>query len=225
MLLTFPFSAPSLFTTNWLCFPILITSLYPITFLKYTLRKKTFFKNITAIIPASNFEWVSGFRKSFLLLIPLYVLAAGFCWLRFLPLLLLFFTTIVIVGFYNECESLQMVREGSFSSETFLKQKLLRNCIYLLLLYIPILLINALFNAEYLFINSFFMLTQLSMVCFSICFKYANYQPNQDAATNNVTVLVVSLCSIIPYLLPIPLIMAFSYYGKAKNNLTHYLND
>jgi hypothetical protein len=225
LILTFPFAVSSLFTVNWACYPILLLSMLAIPFLKYTLPQKTYFKNITSIIPASNFEWISGFRKSFLLLIPLYVLTIGFCWFKILPLFLLWFITIMIASFYNEFEPIQMLREGNYSSKRFLRQKLYRHSKYLLILYAPVLLINTIFNFEYWVVNLLFIPIQLSLLCFAICLKYSAYQPAKSSAGSSIIFPLVSLGSVLPYLLPVPLVMAFIYYGKAKNNLNNYLND
>jgi hypothetical protein len=225
ILLTFPFAASSLFTVNWFCYPILLLALFGIPFLKYTLPQKTYFKNISSIIPASCFEWISGFRKSFLLLIPVYVLAIGFCWFKILPLFLLWLITIMVASFYNEFEPVQMLREGCHSSKRFLRQKLYRHSKYLLLLYAPVLLVNTILNFEYWVVNLLFIPVQLSLLCFAICLKYSAYQPAKSSAGNSIIFAFVSLGSVIPFLLPVPLVMAFIYYGKAKTNLNNYFND
>jgi hypothetical protein len=225
LFLTLPFAAGSLFTANWFCYPILLATLFVIPFFKYTLPQKTYFKNITSIIPASHFEWISGFRKSFLFLIQLYILSISICWFKILPLFLLWFITIMIASFYNEFEPVQMLREGNYSSKRFLRQKLYRHSKYLLLLYAPVLLVNTIFNFEYWVVNLLFIPVQLSLLCFAICLKYSTYQPAKSSAGNSIIFSLVSLGSILPYLLPVPLVMAFIYYGKAKNNLNNYLND
>jgi hypothetical protein len=223
--LTFPFAVSSLFTANWFCYPILLVALFSIPFLKYTLPQKTYFKNITSIIPASCFEWISGFRKSFLFLTPLYTLAIGFCWIKILPLFLFWLITITIVSFYIEFEPIQMLREGNYSSKRFLRQKLYQHSKYLLILYAPVLFVNTILNFEYWVVNLLFIPVQLSLLCFAICLKYSSYQPRKNLGGGSIIFAFVSLGSVIPFLLPVPLIMAFIYYGKAKNNLNIYLND
>ena len=223
-ILTFPFAVSSLFTANWFCYPILLVTLSAIPFFKYTLPQKTYFKNITSIIPASYFEWISGFRQLFLFLIPVYALAIGFCWFKILPLFLLWLITIMIASFYGEFEPIQMLREGCYSSKQFLRQKLYRHSKYLLLLYTPVLLVNTIFNFEYWVVNLLFIPVQLSLLCFAICLKYSAYQPGKNLAGGSIIFAFVSLGSVIPFFLPVPLIMAFIYYGKAKNNLNNYLN-
>lgn len=223
--LTFPFAVPALFTTNWFCYPLFIVALSIVPQLKYKLKQKTYFKNISEMIPPSNFEWISGFRKYFFYLIPLYILAIGLCWFRILPLLLLWFITVTIASFYKECEPIQILRENNSSPQTLLQQKLFQHSRLMVLLYTPILIANTIFNFGYWFINLLFILSQLALLCFSICLKYSNYQPNKNSITNNILLSLVSIGSIIPYLLPVSTLKALDYYKKAKNNLKNYLND
>ncbi len=223
--LTFPFAISCLFTINWFCYPLLTAALLIVPQLRYTLKQKTYFKNISSVISPSNFEWISGFRKSFFYLIPVYVLAIGLCWFRILPLLLLWFVTVFITSFYKECEPLQILKESNLSPKMFLQKKLFQPSKLMVLLYTPILIVNTIFNSEYWLINLLFISTQLALLCFSICLKYSNYQPNKNSIENNMLLSFVSLGSVIPYLLPVPVLMTLDYYTKAKTNLNNYLND
>ena len=223
--LIFPFAVTCLLTDNWIMLPILLISLWLVPLLKYTTKQKTYFKNISKIIPAYNFEWISGFRKSFLLLILLYLLSVAFSWFRILPLFLLWFITVTICSFYTECEPLVILKEGNFSSKEFLWKKLLRHSKYLTLIYTPILIINILFNPEYWLLILLFIPIQLSLLCLAICLKYSTYEPNTNSIGNSILFSVISIGSIIPFLLPLPLLMAVNAFGKAKRNLNTYLND
>lgn len=223
--LTFPFAVPCLFTANWFCYPLLVAALYTIPFLKYTFKKRAYFKNISSLVPASSFELISGFRKSFLYIIPLYVLAMGFCWVRIFPLFALWFITVTIASFYKECEPQHILKEGGLLPKEFLHRKMFQNAKWLLLLYAPVLLLNTIFNPDCWLINLLFIPTQIALLWFSICLKYSNYQPNKNSIANNTILSLVSLGCIVPYLLPIPILMAFDFYRKAKNNLDNYLYD
>ncbi len=225
LLLTFPFAISSLFTEQWFCFPVLLVMLSVVPFISYTLVQKTYFSGISAILPASDFEWISGFRKSFLFLIPFYVLAIGFSWFRILPLLLLWFLTVSVASFYSECEPLHILKEGGFFAKEFLLRKLLRPTLYLLLLYTPVLLINTILNPEFWLLNLLFIPIQLSLLYYSVCLKYSTYEPNKKQLSNSIILSLVSLGSVIPYLLPIPLLLAVYTFGKAEKNLKEYLND
>ena len=223
--LTFPFAVTALFTKNWWCYPVLLLTIYGITHLRYTIKQRSYFRQIGRLLPASNFEWISGFRKSFLFLIPVYFLALSFSWFNILPLLLLAFMTITIVSFYEEGESLIVLRARNESTQRFLGFKICSHALCLIVLYAPVLIINVIFNPSYWLIALLFIPVQLALLCFAICLKYATYQPNESNKANSVLLSIVSLSSFIPYLLPIPLLMSVRYYSRAKANLMIYLHD
>lgn len=225
MVLTIPFAATSLFTSNWYCLPALSAALLLVPYLKFTLKQKTYFKSISSVIQAADFEWISGFRRSFGILIPLFILALGLSWFRILPLLILWLMTVTTASFFTECEPLHILKEGNLSSAKLLKRKLIRMLIYILIMYIPVLVINTIFNPEYWILNLLFIPLQISLVSYAVFLKYSIYEPNKNSAGNNVILSLVSIGSIIPYFLPIPLMMAVFTYGKAKKNLNNYLND
>ena len=223
--LTLPFSITAIFTKHWFCYPGLLILLLCIPFFRFTFRPKTIFKNLSSIINISNFEWLSGFRKQYIAFISLYTLAIAFCWFRILPLFLLWLLTVLISSFYNECESIMVLRASSKSTGKFLRDKLKINTRYMVLLYTPLLIINTIFNSEFLLINILFLLIQISLLCFAICLKYSSYKPNKNQIENNILLTIVSLSAALPYLLPVPAILSIVYFYKSENNLKQYLND
>lgn len=222
---TFPLIFMSLLTAHWYCFFILQALLFLIPFSKITIKQRTLFRNISRIIPVSNFEWISGFRRTYIQVIPVYMLALSFSWVKILPLFLLWYLTLIISSFYNEFESINILREGNDSSKSFLRNKLLKNSCLLMLLYMPVMIINTIFNPEFILLNAGLLISQLALLIFAICFKYSSYIPNKIQYGNNLLVILVSLCASVPVLLPVPAIIAYKYYLNAKNNLKDYFND
>lgn len=222
---TFPFIVMCLFTSQWYCFPILTIFLYLIPYSKLKIKQKSLFRNISKIISPEYFEWISGFRKTFIQVIPVYLLALGFSWIKILPLFLLWYLTIVISSYYNESESIQILREGNHSSVSFLKKKILSHSVLLTGFYLPVLVINAFFNFNLILLITGFWLSQMVFLTFIICFKYSNYIPNRTQYGNNLIVIIVSLSSAIPVLLPVSLIVTFKYISNANLNLKEFLDD
>lgn len=225
VVLTFPFSISCIITKSWYCYPVLLILLLCIPLFKFQFAHKAIFKNLSSIIPANNFEWISGFRRNYLSFISLYLVAAAFCWVRILPLFLLWLLTITISSFHNECESIQVLRENNRSPGKYLSGKLRINIMYILILYTPLITLNTIFNTDFLLINLLFIPMQISLVCFAICLKYSYYKPNKNQIGNNIPLAIVALASAVPYLLPVPAILSFTYFYKATHNLTQYLND
>ena len=214
-----------LFTSQWYCFFILQIILLIIPLSKITIKERTIFRNLSRLIPAFYFEWLSGIRQKYLQIIFVYILALALSWVKILPLFLLWYLTLIISSFYNEFESVVILREGNKSSRDFLRKKLLKHSILLIFFYLPVLIINNLFNPDFIILNLGLLLSQIALLIFVMCFKYSNYVPNQIQYGNNLLVILVSLCASIPVFLPVPLIIAYKYYSNAKNNLKEYFND
>jgi hypothetical protein len=223
--LVFPFAITSMFTTHWYFFFLLIGIIACIPYVTFSVKQHTYLKNISRIIPSYNFEWISGFRKSFLTLLPIYACALGVSWFKIAPLVFLFILSTSISAMYAECEPLHIVAIGNLSPRAFLRKKMSSHSLLLVLFFLPVLVINTLFNTDYWFINLFFMGTQLALLCLAITLKYTMYVPNKNLSANSIILGIVSAGCVIPFLLPIPTLMALRYYKKAKQNLTHYLYD
>ena len=91
--------------------------------------------------------------------------------------------------------------------------------------YMPILILNTLFNTDFIDINVLFLLVQFALIIFAINVKYSSYVPGQQNMASNSTVSIVSIGSIVPYLLPLPVLFAMVYYKKALQNLNNYFHD
>ncbi len=154
-----------------------------------------------------------------------YLLAVAFCWFRILPLFLLWFLTTMIISFYSECESIQVLRESGETPGKFLLHKLYRHSRYIIILYTPLILINTIFNPGYLLINLLFVPVQVALVCFAIGLKYSSYRPNTMQTGNNILLTIIAFLVALPYLLPLPAVLSLVYFYKARNNLKYYLND
>lgn len=225
VVLTLPFTLTSLLTSNWYCFPLIILCLWIVPFFRFTLKQQTYLKDLSSIIPASNFEWISGFRKSFMLIVPVYLLALGLSFFRIVPLFLLWFITAQIISFYNEPESLQILREGDKKPVSFLWNKLKTHTGYMLLFYAPVLLLSMLFNPGDWLIDLLFLCSQVSLLGFAICMKYKYYEPDNMSIAGKIVVAIILITSVVPFLFPVPLLMAVYYFGKATSNLKQYLHD
>ena len=225
VLLTLPFSITALFTNVWYLYPIYLFLLFCLPYISYSLKKQTHLKNLSQLIPAYNFEWISGIRKSYAILFLLYIAALSLSWFRILPLILCWLITVIITSFYSECEPINMLKEGGQNSNHFLRKKLVQHSKLLLLIFLPITIINFAFNPEYYLLIPLFLLMQLVLLWFAICIKYSMYRPLRNSSANNILLSFVTLGSVLPFLLPIPLLMTLFYYHKAKSNLIYYLND
>lgn len=221
-----PFACLSLFTKQWFHFPLLLLSYCIIATIRWTAKKRTALPQLARIIPASNFEWISGIRKQYALLFFLLLLAILTCWVKFAPLIFLWLFTIAVMSFYQESEPLDiLLASGKKSGRAFLYAKVKAHTRLLLSVLLPVLIINSCIHPELAWVNLVFVLMQLSLLLFAILLKYSMYEPNQALTGNNVILSVVSIGSALPFLLPLPWLMSVRSYGKAINNLNQYLHD
>jgi hypothetical protein len=223
--LTFPFSVTVLFTSNWYLYPILLIALAIIPTFSYSAKHITYLKKISRVISPKDFELISFFRKSFIYIVPIYILALAFCWFRFFPLILLWFLAVCVSSGFIECEPLNILKAQSLPPSSFLKKKITRNLKYLFVLMLPIVIINTIFNPQLWLFNLLFIPTQLALFGLAICLKYSNFEPGRTFIGNSLLLSLVSGAAILPYCLPVVLIIAMTYYKKAVDHLKNYLHD
>jgi hypothetical protein len=176
-------------------------------------------------IPASMFEWKSGVRRVFWPFILLYLVALASSWFMILPLVVLWLLTTVMMGFYDENESLPILHEYESTAAAFLHKKIINHLKFLLLLYMPILVINTIFNPDYIWINALFVLAQLTLLVFAITTKYMTYVPNARLFNNSNFTAIMTLLGALPGFFIIPLFLALFNYRKAINNLIPYFDN
>ena len=222
---TLPFTLPSLFTSHWFYFPVSILFFYIIANIRINLKKRTMFPHLSKIISSENFEWISGLRKNYISILICLLLAIITCWIRIVPLIFLWFFITVAASFYQECESLQILFASSDSSKKMLKGKIINHSKLIVIIILPFLIVNSIFNPGMILINIAFLLVQITLLIFAILLKYTTYTPNENLKGNSILLATASLGTFIPFLLPIPIIMCFRNYGKAVRNLKFYFND
>jgi len=225
LVLTLPFSITTIAGKNWFCFPLLLAVLACIPFLKFQSKHRAVFKDLSSIIPASNYEWISGLRKQYIAFISLYLFAVAFSWVRIFPLFLLWFLTIMVSSFFLENEPVHILRAGDKTARELLSGKIKVNIKYILILYSLPVMINAIFVQEFLIITLLFIPVQLALISFAICLKYSSYKPNTNLLGNNIAFSIIAMLSAVPYFLPVPVIFTLVYFFRAEKNLKTYLHD
>jgi hypothetical protein len=219
-----PVWLPVLFTQQWYCALFFAGWAAGLSFLRINRRQKTRFKQLSSVIAPADFELLSGSRKQMIPLTVCYVAALAFAWVKVLPLFLLWLMSVQVMAFYSEHESIDLLRANGATPRALLHRKLLRHPLRLLLIYIPVVALNAFFYPDFIIINILFLFLQASLLCFAICYKYTHYDPRTTDGGSIITGLI-SLSGIVPFLLPLPAIMCISYYFRAIHTLKTYLND
>lgn len=178
-----------------------------------------------SFIPASAFEWKSNLRKQGLWIGLLYVLALVLYSYPFVTLVVIVIFTFIVTTFYNESEPRSMVEVFADSSpRAFLWQK---GKVHLLLFWagcLPLLLVFLLMNTKYWYVLVIWFFISSVIQLLSIMLKYCFYEPG-NTLNKNVFMFIYFLSLFVPFFVPVPLVMLINYYGRAKNNLSTYLDD
>jgi hypothetical protein len=222
---TFPFTFLSLFAGQPEIYLISLLALAPLPYLDYLPAKKARLIGLSKVIRPDDFEWISGLRKWFPVLFILLLGAYAATPYPIVSLVILWAMGLLIVPFYDQCESLDVLRCRNEPSKRFLKNKVRRHLVYIWVLFIPVCAINSFFHPEHILIHVFFILMQSAMIMYAIFLKYAGYVPNSRAFEHNMTLSLVSVAGVLPHLFPLPFFAAWETYGRAVNNLKYYLND
>lgn len=179
-------------------------------------------------IPINNpksFEWISGFRRYFIILIPVYLLFLSFSFKAYVAPISLIILSIIVSGFYYYGESREFIELFSWNYRTFLIRKIKMSIGHLLVLLMPIVFVSLIFQPGtwYYIIGAIIIATLIQII--TIIFKYALFAENSDLGRNGIIVSINVICILLPFLWPLPIIMGIRYYFKAQNNLKKYLND
>ena len=225
--LLFPFISIVLFTPFWYYFFLILIGVSLLSFLKtQPITADLRLRFLSRFIPVSAFEALSGGRKNYTIfsLLAFYSAAVCLCWVRGLPLFLLWGITIGINVFFSEYEPLTMLRKDeTLDAQQFMQAKLKRYILPMLLFYTPILILNGLFQPDLWWVSVLFLVFQMLSLALSILYKYATYQPKGYFNTGSPVVIITGLCIVLPFLMPVVLFLTVRYYPKAIRNLNHYL--
>lgn len=208
---------------NWFHIIVLLSATLVIVFLtKDTLIKSR--KNIRFKWPinASDFEWISGLRRNFPILMFMYLLAFFSVTVPFLSLLFVWYLSLSIASFYKEAEPLQILLANNRKVNDFLTRKILAHQRNYWQFIIPILLVYSYFHWEHVIIVLILIIFICIGLIFTVANKYATYIPEKYVGNDLLNALVFGAV-LIPFLAPLPILLTIRSVIKAKRNLKSYV--
>lgn len=225
LVFTLPLIIAVLATRYWYAFLFMQASFYGIAHIRTMPAPRTWFNTLSKVIPARDFEWLSGVRKGAPLLLFFYLTALGLSWLIIAPLLCLWLISAQLTSFYLECEPLVMLWANADTPGQLLQGKIRRHVLLQVIISFPVLLLHSILCPDMVLINICFLAAQLLLLVFAILLKYTTYSPGKLMTGNNIILGFAALSVAIPFLLPVPLFMAIRNYGRAIKNLKAYTYD
>jgi predicted membrane channel-forming protein YqfA (hemolysin III family) len=94
---------------------------------------------------------------------------------------------------------------------------------FFVLISLPLGLVFLYFHAQYWHLLLIFMILLLLVQTASVLGKYAFFTPNEELKSVAVFNYLLLVCLVVPFFAPMPIIMIFYFYRKAKKNLKTYL--
>ena len=95
----------------------------------------------------------------------------------------------------------------------------------MLLLNVPLLLINSIFNQDMIWFNFYFIGYNALILITIIALKYSNYHFKLQANQNQMKLAILVIGLFIPYLSILGLVFYFQSRTDSINNLKTYLDD
>ncbi|UZR99920.1 hypothetical protein [Chondrinema litorale] len=169
-----------------------------------------------------EFEWISGLRQSYLVLLFIFIMAASLVFVPFLSLLFVWYISLSIASFYQEFESIEvlLLHEGTINQ--FLTKKVLIHLKNYWIFNLPVLVLYYFFHPEHWLILLLLIVFITLGLIFTILNKYASYEPASTTVGNSVLITIVFGSVLIPFFAPVPVFLIFRKYFAAKTNLNSY---
>ncbi len=170
-----------------------------------------------------NYEWISGWRKSAVWMVPTYLLGAALSGFTAAIPIALMVLGLITLDFYMDCEPRIFLELYSRNAKSFLRKKIIAHVGIFWLACLPLVFLFLIFYYEYWYVLLVVMFVVSVFPVLSITLKYASYQPNIRLTQNAFTMglMVVFLCT--PFTQPVPLVMTVIYYRRALKNLRKYM--
>lgn len=243
MVLTLPVLVIWIVKNNWIGAGILLLVVFIIPLIYYNLQFRYLGSiiqllinpfnpnlNLTVktrlpFISSSSFEWISGIRRNLLILIPVYLLVLVFSFKPYVAVVGLIFLSLIISGFYFYGESREFVEFYAKSPRKFIVKKIYTNLRHLIVVFAPILIIALIFQISTWRFLLGALIVSIFIQVLTIIFKYSLFEENANLTRNSIIVYGNIIFAIVPYFLPVPIIMGIIHYNKALKNLKQYFHD
>jgi hypothetical protein len=179
---------------------------------------------ISRLVPAEQFEWISGLRKNFYVILPLLLTAIVLSPVKFFCLVALFLLNTIVLGFYGIYEPRHMLNPRNLEPTEFIDRKVNYSIKMLLLTNGPLLLVNALFYPESAWFSVCFLFGFVLLTACAVNIKYTHYRPNELQGFH-ADFLILYGSILLPYLLPLAIYLYYSNRKKAVANLLTHQHD
>ncbi|MDD2550716.1 MAG: hypothetical protein PHD00_11545 [Bacteroidales bacterium] len=224
-LVTFPFLIFLMIHSYWYLALSMVFVLGIIVQLDFKINRISYNTRIQRWIPSQCFEWKSGARSSFILIVCVWLIG----------LLLSFFVGsvpismmvlgVISLNFLENGEPYQMLVAYEKAPNKFLLLKIRLQVVLLSIVCAPLFLSFLVFHYQLWYIPLLILLVFCVLQVYSTFVKYSFYEPNSSSPAAQLLLGVGIVSFMVPVLVPLVFLLTFRFYFKAKQNLNFYLND
>lgn len=211
----------------WLVLLWVIAGIFLISVIDWNIgaQRRKFNVKIPKLIPADMYEWKTGMRKYFTVLLIIYV--SGVCLSYFVAAIpvataLIGFT---VMDFFTANESWQILLSFEKSPGKLLFHKINRHALLYAVFNLPLVILFIMFHSNFWYIPVIELIVFLFIHIYMVTVKYAFYRVDGNNGINPVLQLIGVFIGIIPATTPLLLLFSAYFFGKACTNLKPLLHD
>lgn len=210
---------------HWIPTSFLLLACFVIPYFNFSYERRTLNTKIQELIPSDAYEWKSGVRRLFFIILPIWILGVSASFFIGSVPIALFLIGISILNFYEKCEPYEMILASETGAKKFLFKKIKLQTILFSVLALPLVFLFVLFHTKNWYIPIVEYLIFIVLHIYFILTKYAFYEPNIKSMPAQLLSSIGVVAGIVPFLLPIIAILSVRFYIKSIENLNVYLND
>jgi len=225
LMLSSPVLVAFLFTGDWLYAGVLLSFCAIMPFTRKTMvNPDKWFMSMGNFLPYKYFEWRSGLRQYGLAISVLLLVGLGLSFLPWVVPLVLFFLTLNTSVFYLFGESKELLVACGKSPGHLIGSKIKGHLKLFYTMVSPLVLLSVIFHHDTtsLLVLLYVLVISLFAGTNAILFKYVSYTPGARFDNNTLLQGLMLAFFLVPFLMPVPILMAFINYRRSLKNLKTY---
>lgn len=176
-------------------------------------------------IPNECFEWKSGVRKLFPIIVSIWVMGISFSFFVASVPLAMVIIGFISLNFLEKGEPYQMIMAYEKDPNKFLVLKIKQQLAIILLIWVPLVISFLIFHYHLWYVPLIILSVFSILIVYAILVKYSFYEPNSKSAAAQTFVAIGVVGFLLPIIAPLIILLSIRFYIKAKQNLSYYLND
>lgn len=202
-----------------------IAALVIITQLDFKRNRTSYNTRIQKWIPDECFEWKSGVRNLFPIIVIIWLIGISFSFFVGSVPIALFILGIISLSFLEKGEPYQMIIAFEKESNKFLYLKIKQQIALLSVISAPMILSFLIFHYHLWYVPFIIFIIFCILQVYAILVKYSFYEPESKSAAAQIFIGIGLVCFMMPIFAPLIILLSLRFYVKAKHKLSYYLND